>query len=526
MLHKQPIPSAKIKWLKKFRALHKWPGILLAIFLILFSLSGIVMNHRNWFSALDVSRNLLPPGYQLKNWNLAAVKGAKEITPTDYVLFGNVGVWLTNDSLNRFIDLNKGFPKGIDNRKIEAMLLTSKGELLAGTLFGMYRYDGNNWTKVLLPEPNIRITDLTEANGEILILTRSHLITTRNLSEFKTVTLPASLNDDNKVSLFRTLWTLHSGELFGYWGKIIVDMLGLGLIFLSITGILHWLFPKWIKHRKKKNTAVEKPRKAMIKNLKLHNKAGYFMVGFLIISAITGMFLRPPLLIAIASTKVDKIPFTVLDNPNMWHDKLRRIIYLEDKSSYVISTSDGFFAFDDLFTKPASRILPQPPVSVMGCTVLEKHPDKDQTLLVGSFSGLYDWNYETETITNTITTQPYVESKRTGSPLSANMISGYIKTSRSEFIVDYNQGVKSLSKNQPSPIMPAGIAESTPLSLWNVALEIHTGRIFEHLLGTFYILYIPLTGLTLLMVLLSGFFVWWLAHRKKKPSDKQIVNGQ
>jgi uncharacterized iron-regulated membrane protein len=55
------------------------------------------------------------------------------------------------------------------------------------------------------------------------------------------------------------------------------------------------------------------------------------------------------------------------------------------------------------------------------------------------------------------------------------------------------------------------------MSLWNLALEIHTGRIFENLFGLFYILYVPLTGLALLLVLISGFFIWWLAYKKIKP---------
>jgi len=32
----------------------------------------------------------------------------------------------------------------------------------------------------------------------------------------------------------------------------------------------------------------------------------------------------------------------------------------------------------------------------------------------------------------------------------------------------------------------------------------------------FYLLYIPVAGICVLMVLISGFLVWLLAHRKKK----------
>lgn len=64
--------------------------------------------------------------------------------------------------------------------------------------------------------------------------------------------------------------------------------------------------------------------------------------------------------------------------------------------------------------------------------------------------------------------------------------------------------------------MPAEIREKLPMSLWNTALEMHTGRISEHILGPFYILYVPLAGLCLIMILVSGFFIWWKVHRKKR----------
>ena len=56
---------------------------------------------------------------------------------------------------------------------------------------------------------------------------------------------------------------------------------------------------------------------------------------------------------------------------------------------------------------------------------------------------------------------------------------------------------------------------SSPISLWNTALEVHTGRIFEPALGPFYILVVPLAGLAMLVILVSGLMAWWLARRKK-----------
>jgi uncharacterized iron-regulated membrane protein len=71
--------------------------------------------------------------------------------------------------------------------------------------------------------------------------------------------------------------------------------------------------------------------------------------------------------------------------------------------------------------------------------------------------------------------------------------------------------------------MTPEILEKSPISLWNVKLEIHTGRIFQSLVGDYYILIVPLVGLFSLVILITGFLVWWL--RKKIPSPVVQVRG-
>lgn len=39
---------------------HKWVGVVFALFMLVFCLSGIVLNHRQLFSHCDVSRSWLP----------------------------------------------------------------------------------------------------------------------------------------------------------------------------------------------------------------------------------------------------------------------------------------------------------------------------------------------------------------------------------------------------------------------------------------------------------------------------------
>jgi len=100
------------------------------------------------------------------------------------------------------------------------------------------------------------------------------------------------------------------------------------------------------------------------------------------------------------------------------------------------------------------------------------------------------------------------------------MAAGLVEGNNGLFWFDYNEGAKRIAslKGMPSiqfPEMPEEIRKASPMSLWNVSLEIHTGRIFEHLLGPFYILYVPLAGICLMIVLISGVVVWWKVHRKR-----------
>ncbi len=47
-----------------------------------------------------------------------------------------------------------------------------------------------------------------------------------------------------RLTVFRTIWLLHSGELFGSIGKLIVDGIAIILVLLCITGLIFWLKPK------------------------------------------------------------------------------------------------------------------------------------------------------------------------------------------------------------------------------------------------------------------------------------------
>jgi len=520
--HHHAFSMTKNKILGKLRKFHKWPGIVITLFVILFTVSGIFMNHRSLISGVDLNRSWLPDDYSYQNWNKAAVKSVCQISADSALVYGNIGVWLSVDHFKTFQDWNAGFPKGIDNRKISKMLKTPDGKLFAGTYFGLYQYSviQHKWKKVQLPGSEERITDLTVKKDDILVQTRSFLLKSSDGKAFQTITLPAPEGYNGKASLFKTLWLLHSGEIWGPVGKLIVDLFGLAILIISLTGLMHFIFPKWLKHRKSKQKKYTTLISARNTNLHWHNRLGWIFIPFLIFVTVTGMFLRPPLLIAIANSVVSPIPGTVLSSPNPWYDKLRRVLYDEQQHIFLFSTNDGFYFCDENFQEPMRQPLNQPPVSVMGCNVLEKKGES--SYLVGSFNGLFLWNPFTGHVVDYLSGSPYQPPKVAGPPISKDMIDGwYADISGDEFYFDYNQGFLPIRSNVAFGEMSSEIISKSPISLWNLSLEVHTGRIFEPIFGMFYILYVPLAGICILIVLISGFFIWWVGYRKKQETQKK-----
>ena len=181
----------------------------------------------------------------------------------------------------------------------------------------------------------------------LIILSRNFLLKSADGENFQCIQLPAPPGYKREAWLFRTLWQLHSGELFGLPGKLFVDLLGLVTILLSITGLMHFFFPKIARRRKEKQKDNRKLSSTRRINLRWHNWVGYVFIAFLFINTTAGIFLRPPLLIPIAHSKVGLIPGTRMDNPNPWLDKLRCGTWDEDLQRYIISTSECFYFFDE-----------------------------------------------------------------------------------------------------------------------------------------------------------------------------------
>jgi hypothetical protein len=124
--------------IKFFRKYHKWLGVIFALIILSYVFSGIILNHREALSFIDVNRKILPKEYRFQNWNNAAAKSTLKITPDSILVYGNIGIWLTDSSFSDFTNFSSRIPKGIDNRKVFQMIKTTGNSLVAGTFSGLY----------------------------------------------------------------------------------------------------------------------------------------------------------------------------------------------------------------------------------------------------------------------------------------------------------------------------------------------------------------------------------------------------
>ena len=356
--------------------------------------------------------------------------------------------------------------------------------------------------------------------------------------------IPAPKNYEPKTTLFKLVWHLHSGEFFGLPGKLVVDAIALVLIVLSITGILLFILPYGIRRAKKvkseerrvKNSLAAKNRmkrlgKQFAWNMKWHNKIGYVTIVLTLWIAITGMCLRPPLMVPLV---LSKLPQAVGADGNVWQDKLRAIRWDAVQGDWLVSTSDGFLRVDEDFAK-VPKMLPAdecPKLSPMGVTVWES--DGKGGWIVGSFRGIYRWNpvnHSLNQILDYFTGKPSVETSMI--PISDNLVCGYSEDflGGKPLVFDFANGVEDAkgqavdlcndeaktSKNEES--MSDLICETAPMSLWNVALELHVGRCYSPFLGPLSDLFVFLSGLLITLVLLSGYII---SHRRRKKAQARL----
>ncbi|MDO4163817.1 MAG: PepSY domain-containing protein [Bacteroides sp.] len=495
----------RITWHKH----HKWFGLCISFFMLMFCLSGIVLNHRSLVADMNVSRKYLPTRYHYDRWNNGLLRGTLPYTGADsmpsILIYGSGGLWQTHADASSITDFNRGLPRGADYRNIRRVVSTPSGSLFAVSPFGLYRCGADGcWTTVSLPlEGDERLTDIEIMGDTLVVVSRSYLyLSIAPYTDFHKIQPDTPDGYDGRVSWFRTVWLLHSGELFGTVGKLVVDGIALILILLCLTGLACWCLPGCTKRlRSRHRTTVGTTRLTRF-SLLWHNRIGRWTIVLTLLICLTGWCLRPPVMIPLVMNKMKPLPGTLLSNPNPWHDRLRLLRYDEACGDWLLSTSEGFFALS-LPEGTVKRLTDTPPVSVMGLNVLQK--DMAGRWLCGSFSGLYVWDRQQCTSTDYFT---HVSAPtKSGAPFGQQAISGFSSDfAAGPFPVGYGEGTEAIP--QPEEL------STLPMSLWNAALEVHSGRIYIGSAATLFFIFVA--GLAAMWCLWSG---WKLKNGRRRTEN-------
>ena len=214
-----------------WRKHHKWLGLGMTFFLLMFCMSGILLNHRQLIKEVNVSRKYLPSRYEFKNWNGGLLRGTLDIGNTStfvshqitdsshtILLYGNGGIWLTDSKASFFKDFNKGLPTGADLRQIRNVVnIESDGygsNLFAVSPFALYRYSNHGaWKEIKVPlGENEKFTDITSHGDTLVVLSRSFIYTSLPpYDSFSRIEIHAPSDFVGKVSDFFSFFLLLLG---------------------------------------------------------------------------------------------------------------------------------------------------------------------------------------------------------------------------------------------------------------------------------------------------------------------------
>ncbi|MEJ2637524.1 MAG: PepSY domain-containing protein [Calditrichia bacterium] len=525
-----------MKWLfGKSRWIHKYFGLVLLLFLMWMSISGILLNHPELIANYSIPAWLVPSHYRIKNWDRSALITLKFSEKNQRIGFaaGKLGIWKTEDGGQTFLPLRSELPESPYYRKTNDILLLEKDSdlLFAATDGGLFVYNLNNyhWKRLPLRNDDERILKILKVQDRLFVFTPSSAFASplppREM-KFKMIHLRRK-NDLDQVSMIRLFFDIHDGRIWGFFGRLLIDFAGLIIIFISVTAFYIWFFPR--KRKKMDHTKSFLSSRCfnnMFRKLyKYHLKIGIWVAALLLIIGGTGFFMRPPALAAIANGWISSSAYPGFLPENPWDQKIQNALYDSVDNRLIIQAAGGFWIGPPDFSQPFVRKKMNVPVFVMGTTVFE--PYGKGGFLVGSFSGIYHLERKSGKAINLLTNR---EAGAVSSIRPAEkMITGYFKTPQGEqFITTHEQGLLPVGNahREDRFIMPLEMKENYKMPLWNFLFEIHNGRIFTDLVGNFYILIVPLGSLLFVLVVLSGIYDWLFLkiwRKRSLRSNKHIT---
>jgi hypothetical protein len=499
---------AESKIFRSLRWLHKYLTLFTLIYCLWMGLSGIFLNHPQLIKKFSLENRIMPANYQYLKWNRMSWRDATFSRSQPNILYvgGKEGVWKSTNQGKNFTPLKNGFPTSAYEKDTFCILLAGhddKETLLAGTRSGLFYQQESHWQPILHPVLSTQpVLDLIQVKQQILAFTDSAAFTA-NIDtfppKFTELSLPRA-QQTTTMPLFRWLRKIHDGSIFGLKGRLFVDLIGLTLVFLSLSGLIIW-YVKFIRKRGRKTILAGG---IFALNYHWHLKLGSISALFITITALSGAFAHPPLLLTIARLKTPASLQPQKNSDNPWREQIQRATYLKSRQRLIIATKQGLFSGPIDGSREFLRLPDTLPIHGMGALVFESLDDS--RLVIGSFSGLYLWD-TADRIVMELKAKAKPGTPDWGRPIMAAGI--LIENGEPIQAIDYESGLKPLKlRPQTTPAMPGILRTQSRISLWHALFELHNGRIFEEYIGPFYWLITPAGGIIFCLILISGSLLW------------------
>lgn len=501
--------KTKIK-IKKNRFLsfkiHKYLGIPLAVIMLYMSISGILINHPTIIENINWPGTLLPSDMQIKNWGRSAVLSAVKYKDDSIVLGGRLGILIADK--NKIVkSFNNGLSNAVNKKTVNILYYDKDNDYLyAGLKTGLYYYDQKDEVWKFISGLSDEVVSIVKVDERVVAFTKddSFFVEGNSFKKNEKFRRDGVFEFSGSMSLVQYVYHMHSGELWGIFGKIIMDITALIMIVLSISGLIIWLYPK-----KKKNSSRFKKIKIKLHKYHMFNykRIGILFVIPILLLPLTGFFMRPPTLMALVGKNV-KTMFAHEDKEmSTWGGSISKV-FIDDKRDKVIVYAGGsLYEGPKDFSTPFYMLISSLPVHPMGALALDIDDNGDY--IIGSFSGLMRWNRETNIFKDFYTGQMiYSYSIKQKGPFQVN---GLIKLDDKKIVIDYRKGLYDLSNYKEFLLMPKKYNDETTFSLWSFMFELHNGRIYKSIIPKGYILVNPLVSLFAFILPISGF---WLLFRR------------
>jgi hypothetical protein len=262
----KPNPNAR---LLQFRKLHTWIGLFASVFLILIASTGIYLNHKDTFrpvlefvgaprkdAAKDYEKKKAPSPHEPPGQRILSADELATL-PISFAGALETAAMRLNDRPIERVEL-----KPEHGRIVYKIRSVDGPEVIVDAHTGHWELKGErkdskagreNHEKHAKGEKDERFMN-NSARGQ----PDSHGASPESG--------PTDSPKPKPMDWGKAIKDLHTGKIGGDAGKLFVDLVAVGLIFLTVTGLYLWIIPALRKHRSAKQRAAAEAAKAVVPN--------------------------------------------------------------------------------------------------------------------------------------------------------------------------------------------------------------------------------------------------------------------